>query len=170
MLINEQSNKGYLKIDQISIGSGKVKKGKRGERGQKWEIGPKRIILSWNANSLKWIPTRCKTVAILYAEGKEKSIIAACFSSFRSSSSFFSSSSFLPPLFKFTLGIASSLSLLTHREGIFRVNFLAVLSDIPQTGIYIFVGTLTSSHFSLSLSFTPSPYISLISALDFFLL
>lgn len=65
MLINEQSNKGYLKIDQISIGSRKVKKGKRGERGQKWEIGPKRIILSWNANSLKWIPTRCKTVAIL---------------------------------------------------------------------------------------------------------
>lgn len=70
---------------------------------------------------------------------KEKSIAAACFSSFLSFS--------FSPHFKFTLGIASSLSLLIHREGIFRVNFLAAPSDIPRTRIYIFVSPLTSLPF-----------------------
>lgn len=162
MLINKQSNKGYLKISQTSIGSRKVEGKKKEERENKnerqgWrELFSLEMQIHWNEF---WRDVRLSQYSI---RRKEKSIIAVCFTSFFSISH---SSFFFSPFFKFTLGIASSLSLLTHREGIFRVNFLAAPSDIPRTGIYIFVGRLTSPPPSFFYSF----YISLISSFNFFL-
>lgn len=63
------------------------------------------------------------------------------------------------PSFIFTLNpdIVSSLSRLIHREGIFRVNFLTVPSDIPRASIYIFVGPSTSPSSSSILFVFPLP-------------
>lgn len=100
---------------------------------------------SRNANSLKWIPTWCKTIAILRRGGGERrEHHHRLFSTFTSALA--SISTCAPPSFIFTLnhGIASSLSQLIHRGRIFRVNFLTAPSDIPRASIYIFVGPFTS--------------------------
>lgn len=161
MLINKQSNKGYLKISQTSIGSRKVEGKKKEERENKNERQGWRELFSLEMQ-IHWNEFRRDVRLSQYSmRRKEKSIIAVCFTSFFSISP---SSFFFSPFFKFTLGIASSLSLLTHRERIFRVNFLAAPSDIPRTGIYIFVGPLTSPSL---LSFTPSTLVSFLLSISF---
>jgi len=162
MLINKQSTKEYLKIDQISIGSSKKERKKeekenRNERQGRRELFSPKMQIHWNEFQ------RDVRLSQYSAEGKEKSITAAC--SLPSSRSSLFPSSFLP---FFTLRIAFSLSLLTHREGIFQVNFLAAPSDIPRTGIYIFVGPLASP--PSPLLFTLSTLVSLVSSFDFLLL
>lgn len=86
MLINRQSNKGYLKIGQTSIGSGKVEKKKKegeskNERGRR-ELFSLEMQIHWNEFR------RDVRLSQYSVRRKERGISAACFSSSFSSSAF----------------------------------------------------------------------------------